>query len=159
MTEALHTLRASPARRVFALGTQGLLGLLLLWLAFAQPPEAPGWRVVLLVGGVLALAFALRGWHRSAAGVVLRRDGLWTEEGEPIAPLDRIEAVERGAFAFKPSNGFLVRMSAPMERRWVPGLWWRFGRRVGVGGVTGGAETKMVADTLMAMVNGYPVPD
>nr|WP_238941266.1 hypothetical protein [Jannaschia sp. Os4] len=152
-------MRASAPRRVFALGTQGLLGLLLLWLAMAQPPEAPGWRIVLLVLGVLALAFALRGWNRSAAGIVLRRDGLWTEDGEVIAPLDRIEAVERGAFAFKPSNGFLVRMSAPMERRWVPGLWWRFGRRVGVGGVTGGAETKMVADTLMAMVNGYPVPD
>ena len=158
MSDALAVLRPSGVRRGFALAMQGGLGLMLLWLALAQPPEALGWRVALLVGGVLALALALRAWTRSAEAVVLREDGLWTETGAPIAPLPMVAKVERGAFAFKPSNGFLVTLSEPLPRAWSPGMWWRVGRRVGVGGVTGGAETKVVADTLSAMAQGLMPP-
>jgi hypothetical protein len=35
---------------------------------------------------------------------------------------------------------------------WVPGLWWRIGRSVGVGGMTGAAETKMMAEMIEAMI-------
>lgn len=144
----IHTLRPSPARRGFAAVTQGMLGIILLWIALAHPPEALGWRVFLLVLGGGAMAMAVLGWRASSEGVVLRDDGLFTEGGEPVAPLALVEKVDRGPFAFKPSNGFSVRLSEPLPRAWSPGMWWRLGRRVGVGGVTGGAETKVVADAL-----------
>ena len=39
-----------------------------------------------------------------------------------------------------------------MGHAWAPGMWWRVGRRVGVGGLTGGAESRAVADALAAML-------
>jgi hypothetical protein len=56
--------------------------------------------------------------------------------------------VERGAFAFKPSNGFLVRLDKPLGRGWAPGLWWRLGRLLGVGGVTSASQSKAMAEIL-----------
>jgi len=63
-----------------------------------------------------------------------------------------IERVDRGVFAFKPSNGFLVRTREPSARAWRPGLWWRFGRRIGVGGVTSANQTKAMSEILAAML-------
>ena len=62
------------------------------------------------------------------------------------------EAVDRGVFAFKPSNGFLVRTREKAGNVWAPGLWWRLGRRVGVGGMTASAEAKFMSEILSAMV-------
>lgn len=150
--EPLHVLRPSQPRRAFGLAIQVVLGLLLLWIAFAYPPEAVPWRAFLIVLGMLALILAQRGWQGSAVAIVLREDGLWQADGVAVAPLDQIASVDRALFSFKPSNGFLIRLHAPLGRAWVPGMWWRIGRRVGIGGVTRGADTRMVADALSFMV-------
>ena len=63
--------------------------------------------------------------------------------GPSLHNLKNIARVERGLFAFKPSNGFLILLNNPMSRAWHPGLWWRFGRRIGIGGVTPQAEGKV----------------
>ncbi|MGB3409452.1 MAG: hypothetical protein WBA67_18380 [Jannaschia sp.] len=152
MTEPMLILRPSAPRRVFGLLIQLTLGGLLLYLAVVFPPASAGWRIFLIVLGVAALVMGQRGWYGSALGIVLDETGLHQEDGRPVAPMDNIASVDRALFSFKPSNGFIVRLREPMERAWVPGLWWRMGRRVGVGGVTGGAETKIVADALSLMV-------
>ena len=152
LPEPILVLRPQPARRAIAFSIQTALGALLLWVALARPPEAIGWRLFLLGLGLGALGLALRGWQRGGGAVVLDRDGLRDEAGEPIAPLGRIARVDRGTFAFKPSNGFVVHLTEGLGRAWSPGLWWRVGRRVGVGGVTGGAEGRAMADALAAMV-------
>jgi hypothetical protein len=56
--------------------------------------------------------------------------------------------VDRGTFAFKPSNGFLLRTETRQPRLWQPGLYWRTGRRIGVGGITRAAESKALADLI-----------
>ncbi|CTQ49911.1 hypothetical protein [Jannaschia donghaensis] len=152
MSDAMHILRPSTPRRAIGLAIQVLLGFLLLWLAVMHPPSNPLWLLFLIVLGVAALALAQKGWRGSAQAIVLREDGLFSEDGRPIAPLDDIASVDRALFSFKPSNGFLIRLKRPIGRAWVPGMWWRVGRRVGIGGVTGGADTKIVADALSFMV-------
>jgi hypothetical protein len=62
--------------------------------------------------------------------------------------MDGIRSVERGAFAFKPSHGFTLVMKEKQPRAWAPGLWWRLGRRVGVGGVTSAGQTKFMAEQI-----------
>ena len=151
-SDPIHVLRPSPARRAMALVLQGTLGLLLIWLALAQPPEGIVWRVVLLALGVGALVMAARGWRGAATALELRADGVWSEDGTLVAPLDAIASVDRGAFAFKPSNGFVLRLDRSLGRAWSPGMWWRLGRRVGVGGVVSGADAKFVADALSVMI-------
>jgi hypothetical protein len=124
----------------------------LLWIALSTPPADPVWLVFLLATGAITLLLAVRGWRRSDAPLHLRADGLWQEDGTPVAPLDEIEAVDRALFTFKPSNGFLLRTRAPLGRAWAPGMWWRIGRRVGIGGVISGADTKIAADILSTLV-------
>jgi len=124
------------------------LGAIPLWVALAAPPAELGWHVFLLAFGALALALGWRFWRATAPALVLTPEGLGDTEGREIARLDDILAVERGMLAFKPSNGFLLRLARPGSRHWSPGLWWRLGRRVGVGGVTGAGETRAMADLI-----------
>jgi len=152
MSEPIHVLRPSAPRRAFGFVVQVVLGLTLLYLAVVHPPDVLGWRIFLIVLGIAALVLGQRGWTGSAQGIVLDAEGLREEDGRPIAPLDRIASVDRALFSFKPSNGFLIRLDAPLGRAWVPGMWWRIGRRVGIGGVTRAAETKVMADALSMMI-------
>ncbi|TFL17676.1 hypothetical protein [Jannaschia formosa] len=152
MNEPIHILRPSAPRRAFGFAVQVALGLALLYLAVAHPPQVLGWRLFLIALGIAALMLGQRGWTGSAQGIVLDAHGLREESGRSIAPLDRIASVDRALFSFKPSNGFLIRLDAPLGRAWVPGMWWRIGRRVGIGGVTRGAETKIMADALSLMI-------
>ncbi len=152
MSEIIHILRPSAPRRIFGMVIQLSLGLILVWIAVAYPFDALGWRVFLFAVGVAALVLAQRGWNGSSVAIVLDEDGLRQEDGRVIAPMDQIASVDRALFTFKPSNGFVLRLNSRAPRGWVPGMWWRVGRRVGIGGVTGGAETKIMADALSMMV-------
>ncbi len=48
----------------------------------------------------------------------------------------------------KPTNGFVVRARNSMPAAWTPWIWWRLGRRIGVGGLTGGGEGEAMAELL-----------
>ena len=152
MSEPIHVLNPSAPRRALGLVIQLALGLILLWLAVMHPPAALGWQLFLIVLGVAALMLAQAGWRGSAVAIELHPEGLFEADGRVIARLEDIASVDRALFSFKPSNGFLIRLREPLGRAWVPGMWWRVGRRVGVGGVTHAAATKVMADALSMMV-------
>jgi hypothetical protein len=145
--EPMFVLRASALRRAMAAAMLGALGLLLVWLGLTTQPAA-GWRVVLLAFGIGALWVMVRLWQATQGELRLTEAGLMDDAGRVLAPMEAIEAVERGAFAFKPSNGFLVRLDKPLGRGWAPGLWWRLGRLLGVGGVTSASQSKAMAEIL-----------
>ncbi|MGR3757515.1 MAG: hypothetical protein ACU0AT_09855 [Tranquillimonas sp.] len=151
MSDVLARIRPSLPRRVLGAALLASLGALLVWLAFATAP-APGWRAVLLIVGAGSLWLSVRLWQATARGLVLTGAGLTEEDGRPVAPLDQIAGIERGTFAFKPSNGFLLRLHDTAPRAWAPGLWWRIGRRVGVGGVTSSNEAKFAAEMLSSLL-------
>ncbi len=148
--------RVSNGRRAMAVGMLAGLGALLLALAVAAPPRAVILLAFLLGCGAGALLLALRlhgatGRGLRYAGGVLSEGGA---DGRMIARLEDIEGVDRGVFAFKPSNGFLLilRRGAPGGRAWAPGLWWRVGRRVGVGGVMRAAEARALAEVIALQI-------
>ena len=147
----LARIDASPARRMFAVAVIGALGLLLMWIAVTQSGGI-GWRAVLAMIGGGALWSAARVWDATSRGLLLTRDGMADTDGCLIAPLTEIISVDRGMFAFKPSNGFMLKLAQAGDRGWAPGLWWRVGRRVGVGGVTSAGEAKAMAEILTAMI-------
>ena len=140
---------ASQPRRWLGVGMLLFLGGLLIYVAFATPPDLAWQMFLLLMGGVSLwvgdkMRRATEGW------IELTEDALITHEGEVIARIDEIEKVERGMLAFKPSNGFMIKTKNPAARRWEPGLWWRMGRRIGVGGVTPASQSKVMADLISA---------
>lgn len=142
-------IRANPPRRVFGTAMLGLLGFLLVWLALTSNPSFL-WRLVLVAIGLATLWLAQRLWLATAGHVSLTKEGLIDQNGRVLAGFDDIAAVDRSPFAFKPSNGLVVRLRQTAPGGWAPGLWWRFGRRLGIGGVTSGAEARLMADLLKA---------
>jgi hypothetical protein len=110
------------------------------------------WILVLVVIGIASGYAGYRMWQWSGRAIELTDDGLRMSDGTVLARLEDIHSVDRSFFAFKPSNGFLVTLKTRYPTKWAPGLWWRIGKRIGIGGLTSGAEGKIMADTLATMI-------
>lgn len=148
----LAELRPSPPRRVLGVALLGTLGVAMIYLAIAYPPTAFGWTVFLLLFGGTALGLSVQMWQSTTQGLVLTRDELRDASGRVLIPVSQIRAVNRGVFAFKPAGGFTLALNASAPRAWAPGLWWRLGRSLGVGGVTHRHEARYMAEVLDALI-------
>lgn len=142
---------ASPARRILAYVVQFGLGALLIYVTLALPPSLP-WLIFMLGFGVMMLWQAERMRRATTVTLLLTDTELRDSTGAVLARIDEIRSVERGTFAFKPSNGFSLVLHNKKPRAWLPGLWWRIGRRVGVGGVTNAGQSKFMAERISMMI-------
>lgn len=149
--EILAVISASPLRRWFGVGMLAGIAVFAFWIMLMGAPSF-AWQVFLAVTGGAALWMAERMRRATEARLELTETELRDSSGRRIALVDEIEAVERGALAFKPSNGFLIRTRTPGPNTWRPGLWWRMGRRIGVGGVTPAHQGKLMADIIAAIL-------
>lgn len=149
--EVLATVNASQPRRWIGVAMLVIVGVVVIYVAMATPPSIP-WQVFLIVVGAGAVWMADRMRRATEHRLELTETELRSTEGLVLARLDDIEKVERGVFAFKPSNGFLVTLKSPGARAWRPGLWWRMGRRIGIGGVTPASQTKFMSEILSAQL-------
>ncbi|PWR03171.1 hypothetical protein DKT77_08125 [Meridianimarinicoccus roseus] len=148
----LCTLTPSPARRGIAVLCLSAVAALLLWVAVTSPPNDLGWLAFTVGTGAFMLWCAWQLWAATARRIVLTREGLFDSSGACLARIDDIANVDRGVFAFKPSGGFAIVLKTPLGRDWAPGLWWRFGRRLGIGGVTPNAQGKVLAEAITLML-------
>lgn len=140
-------LGTSRIRRGFSISIVAVLGLLLVYLSFASLAGFIG-RLALLASGFTVLVLAENMRRATALELRLTETQLIDSAGRVLADLDDVVAVNRGALAMKPSNGFTLILSKPASRAWAPGLWWRSGRRVGVGGVTSSGASKFMAEQI-----------
>ena len=124
--EILATVEASSGRRVMGLASLWGLGLLVLYLALTQPNDL-AWRALLVVIGLATLWLAERMRRATALYIELTRDELRDSAGRVLCKVDDIVTADRGMFAFKPSNGFLITCRTGAKSVWAPGLWWRSG--------------------------------
>lgn len=150
--DVLARIHASAPRRVIGLGALLGLGGLLLYLALAQPPQGLGWQLFLIVLSGVAFWGAVLMHGRTKVALELTETELRESTGRVLARVDDIREVHRGMMAMKPSNGFGLVMKGKQPAAFAPGLWWRLGRRVAVGGITSGHQTRPVADMLAMMV-------
>ena len=149
--EVLAVVQSSMGRRILGVGSIWVLALLVLYVAIVSPP-APGWQVFLFVVGGGAIWMAERMRRATSRAIELTRTELRDTGGTVLAAVDQLVSVDRGMFAFKPSNGFLLKTSAKAARSWHPGMWWRMGARIGVGGMTPGHQAKFMAEMISAMI-------
>jgi len=150
--EILDRITPNGPRRAMATGSLGLLGALVLWLAATNPPVDIGFLLLLLAVGASSLWLSWRLWQASGIVLELTREELREEGGRLIARIDNIDKVDRGFFAFKPAAGFRLALHERMPNVYAPGLWWRRGRMVMVGGVTSRAQAKAVADLMSILI-------
>ncbi|WP_074736278.1 hypothetical protein [Ruegeria halocynthiae] len=149
--EVLASIEASSARRWTGVGMLATVGVLVIYVALASPPEL-GWQVFLFVVGIGAFWLSYHMWHSTQDRIELTQSELRTSSGQVICKIEEVETVDRGVFAFKPSNGFIIKTHTPRSFDWFPGLWWRVGRRIGIGGMTAAAETKFMSEILSVML-------
>ncbi|NNE53560.1 MAG: hypothetical protein HKN30_14300 [Sulfitobacter sp.] len=149
--EVLAVVQASAGRRFLGIVSLGLLGLLLIYIAFVQPPTLL-WQVFLIVLGAAAVWMADAMRRATGSAIELTPLCLRDRDGTVIALVEDIESMDRGFFAFKPSNGFLLKTRKADTRQWRPGLWWRIGRRIGIGGMTPGSQTKFMSEVIATMM-------
>jgi hypothetical protein len=150
-SEVLATVAASQGRRILGIGMLAFLGVLVIYVAIINPP-ALGWQVFLIGFGTIALMVADAMRRSTAYSLELTKEELRESSGDVIALVEDILSIDRGAFAFKPSNGFLLRTKVTAPRRWRPGLWWRMGARIGIGGMTPGRQTKYMAEIIAVLI-------
>ena len=147
------SLSGSPARIALSLVSFGLLILALIWLATRVPPGTFVLQIVLLSISAIGALAMWKAWTSRDLVIYLTDQGLVDSHGEVLVSLGDIVSVQRGPFALKPARGFSVVALRPLKRRWVPGYWWRIGRRVGVGGVTSAGATRLMAETVDSMLS------
>ncbi len=147
-TEVLERITPNLPRRVIAAGSLGALGALLVLIAATHPPSDIGFSIFLIAVGLCSLWLAVTLWRASSRVLELTREELREEGGRVIARLENVSKVDRGFFAFKPAAGFRLALKEKMPAAYAPGLWWRRGRMVMVGGVTSGTQSKAVADLI-----------
>ncbi|SNR27991.1 hypothetical protein SAMN06265370_101458 [Puniceibacterium sediminis] len=152
-TRILAEVSASPFRRAVGVGMLWFLGGLLIYVALTTPPSV-NWQIFLVLMGSCALWLGYVMMRATSLVLQLTEHELRDSAGTVLARVEDIEKIDRGAFALKPSNGFTLILKQPQTRCWRPGLWWRLGRRVAVGGVTPGSQTRLMADLIAALIAG-----
>lgn len=150
-----HDLVLYPARsrRIMACGLMALVALMLIWSAIVDPISDMSSRALRVGFGALAAWAAFELWRITSHGLVLSLDALKDTDGTELVKLSDIKSVQRGVFALKPSHGMLVKAHVKVSGRWRPGLYWRYGRTLGIGGMTPKATTKAFADALEMRVS------
>ncbi len=149
MREPIATITPSPARRLVSFLVLAALGAMLVYLGLAMAGGGLFWQLVLIGFGAAMLWLAERLRRATALSILLDGQRLVDSSGRELCRLEDIERIERGAFAFKPSQGFLIRTRRPAgPRGWAPGLWWRLGRYIGIGGTTPAGQGKFMAEMI-----------
>lgn len=150
--ETLAILRPAPVRRVALVMTAGVLGILLVMVGLDAPQGGLALRASFIAVGLALIAAGWRVWHMTAVDLVLTSDELRQSDGRVICALADIVKVERGLAALRPATGFALALRQPQSFGWVPGLWWRRGSRVGIGGMTTRASAKALAEVIEAVL-------
>lgn len=150
--EVLARITPKPARRIIAAGMTGGLGVILIYIAATFPPVDLLWLAFLVAMGALCLFWAVRLWRASAVALELTRTEMREAGGRRLFAVADVDRVDNSPFAFKPAAGFLVHLTRAGSTVYAPGLWWRAGRRVAIGGVTARAEGKAMVELLNVML-------
>lgn len=147
-------LQLAPARmrRVAMCGVLVFLSAWGAWVATAGGPAAAGPRLALALVALSTGLAALALWRATDVTLTLTEGALTDSRGRVLARMDQVHAVERGALSLAPSGGFVLRLAEAAPVQWVPGVWWRIGTRVGIGGTTPRLMTREMALLIEAML-------
>lgn len=142
------TVRRPEAFRWVLIFVAGGLALASLSIAFASVGRSAPTGVAMIAVAALTAWFCRALFISKAHEVCFDGERLYDDDGVLLCRIEEIVRVERGLAFFKPSSGFSLMLRETGDRAWSPGLWWRLGRRVGVGGATPGRAGRDMADAI-----------
>ena len=150
--EPIAILNVSQTRRIFGTIAQLGVGGMMLYVAAKYPPDNVIALVFLIAFGGFMIWQARNLYQSAGRHLLLTKETVEDSSGTVLCRLDEIKSVERGAFTLKPSNGFAILLKKSGKFAWCPGLWWRVGSRIGVGGTTSGRSSRDMADMIAVML-------
>ena len=109
MSDVIVKIQPSLGRRLFGIVVLCVSALVMFNFIFADITQSTMLKVILFVMSVIFLWQAQANLRFANAALILKREGLFDDQGEQICSLSNIAKVDRGWFSFKPSNGFLLR--------------------------------------------------
>lgn len=107
-----------------------------------------GERLGFILVGIFLLGLTYLFYFNTGKALILYEDRLVSTDGELLFELNNVASIENGLFSFKPSNGVLFHLKEPMSLKWKLGLWWRFGKRVGIGGCTQKSSINLAVEVI-----------
>lgn len=146
--DVIFAIKAPAWRRAFATAVAVGLGGYLIYLGLNGGVDVVFLQILFVIGGVAVVMIGSRMWRVTETSIELTQAGLTDSNGRVLCLFDDIEKVDRAVFAVKPSNGLLLRLKTAQPTAWVPGLWWRHGQRLGIGGIVAARDTKAMADAI-----------
>ena len=86
----------------------------------------------------------------SKIGFLINQSGLFNIDGSVICEIDDIERIDVSPYTFKSANGFIVILKTKSSFKSIPGLYWRLGKRLSIGGLVSKNESKFLSQTLLS---------
>lgn len=152
MDNIILKLKPSRGRRIVGAVLLMLCGFFILFYTVFAAQDALFFRVAALLIGALFLWQAQWNLRVSNTTITLTKEGLYAANGDLICRVSNMVEIDDGWFSFKPSNGFLVRLYEAEDPKWARGLYWRIGKRLGVGGAIEPAEVKALSAQLSLLI-------
>jgi hypothetical protein len=84
----------------------------------------------------------------SLIGFSIENQGLFALDGRLICKITEIENVNVSPYTFKSANGFIIHLKNKNSFDWVPGLFWKFNKRISIGGLISKSESKLLSQAL-----------
>ena len=81
----------------------------------------------------------------SNVGFLINKMGLYDLHENLICRISDIQRVDSSPYTFKSANGFIIILKEKTSFQLVPGLYWRLGRRISVGGLISKNESKLLS--------------
>ena len=100
----------------------------------------------ILGSAIVYLAFRLA--NKTKRGIIFNKTGLYELDGVLICSLDEINEVDTSPYTFKPANGFIIKLKNSTKFGWSPGLWWKYNKRMTVGGMISKQESVIASQLL-----------
>lgn len=148
----LLTLEMSQLRRFLVVLALMLVAAGLVNAGVMREGVDPVSRVVIAIVALVAVVTAWQVWTATAISIELTENGLRQSDGRQICSFDEVADISRGLAVTRPANGFALLLRERRPFAWVPGLWWRMGRKVGVGGMTSKMRTRMMAEAIEGLL-------
>ena len=146
----IATLNVSTPRFWISVVAMTALGAIIIWAALSGGASILG--TLLAAVGLFLIYTAARIAITGRHGLILTGETLTDTMGRQLCTVAQVARVDRSILAFRPSNGFVIYLKTGAPTAWHPGLWWRFGQRIGVGGLTPAGQGRAMADLLAVLV-------
>ena len=139
-----------PDHRIKILGSV-IFGLLLfLCYTISKIEEEVTSLEFLLIPTIVFLAIWFRSFLQrySKVGFLINQSGLFNLDGSIVCEIGDIERIDVSPYTFKSANGFIVILKTKSSFKSIPGLYWRLGKRLSIGGLVSKNESKFLSHTL-----------